>query len=114
MSGSKTPAQRLRILADWFDMFDGRDNAGKAALLADGPGQRGVQADLRSIAQLLPKGAGLPAGNPDIPTDRGQLLAIAEWFDQSPLGRYIIVYDKGDSAVQRGLRQIADRLERRH
>lgn len=102
-----TPSERLRILANWFDMYDRLDEAARERILADGPGQHGVQNDLYAIADLLP---------PDPPATLGpqtKLSIIALWFSKKTSGERMAVLDEisGSHEVQVNLRGIAVALE---
>jgi len=105
-------AARLRLLADWFDVYDAKDRAGRVRLLTDSrsPGSHGVGADLRAIAANLPS---------DWADQSQKLRIIALWFEASPTSigntldeRPAPAGIKSD-AVQRDLREIATRLEAR-
>jgi hypothetical protein len=106
------PPARLRLLADWFDMYDAHAASGRVKVLLDprSPGQHGISADLRSIAANLP----WPASDPG-PGAR-ELQIIARWFEADPavLGRQLDEKPgPGSQDVQRALRAIAARLESR-
>ena len=48
-----TDANKLRVLALWFDKWDATDYADRQRLLDEGPGRNDVQRDLRRIADEL-------------------------------------------------------------
>jgi len=111
-TASFDPSARLRLLADWFDIYDAHDAAGRVRILLDprSPGQHGISADLRSIAANLP----WPASDPG--PGAWQLQVIALWFEADPavLGRLLDEKPGPRSLdVQRALRAIAARLESR-
>ena len=107
-----SPAARLRLLADWFDVYDECDRAGRVRLLADprSPGSHGVGADLRAIAKSLPR---------DWADQAQKLRIIALWFEASPAAIGNTLDERPapagtrSDAVQRDLRKIAAKLEAR-
>ena len=111
MSAHKySSAARLRLLADWFDMYDDHDAAGRVRLLIDprSPGHHNVSADLRAIAASLPWQSSGSAPGAD------ELKNIAAWFEAHPglIGRLLDERPGPHSGeVQRDLRAIATRLE---
>jgi hypothetical protein len=102
------PAARLRLLADWFDMYDSADRASRVRLLTDprSPGRHGVSADLRAIAASLPWSPS--ASGPGA----SELKMLALWFEGRWPGRLLDeTPGPHGSDVQRDLRAIAGRLE---
>jgi hypothetical protein len=96
------------VLADWFDVYDAQDRAGRAKLLIDprSPGKNDVSGDLLGILADLPKSI-------DRKSDEVfNLKLLAAWFDAHPnlIGKLIDDNTKSDQ-VQRLLRSLADRLD---
>lgn len=58
-----TDANRLRVLALWFDRYDATDYADRQRLLDEGPGRNDVQRDLRRIADDLDSRAEPPVAD---------------------------------------------------
>lgn len=61
-----TDANKLRLLALWFDKWDATDYADRQVLLDEGPGRNDVQRDLRAIAERLDALAAAPSPGPDL------------------------------------------------
>ena len=76
MTALLTDAEKLRVLAAWFDMWDETRYEDRQRLLDDeqNPGKNDVQSDLRRIADRL---AALPAAQP-----AADLRAALEQFVQ--------------------------------
>ena len=70
-----TDANKLRLLALWFDKWDATDYADRQALLDEGPGKNDVQRDLRAIADRLDRAALTPPAA----IARDALLDIERW-----------------------------------